>query len=104
LVVLVLAPSALALGPADVFIVANKNVPDSLKVAEHYCAKRGVPKDHIIALPLPTGEDISRKDFDEKLRDPLRAALKDKREQVKVLLTVYGVPLRAGASTPSQVA
>jgi uncharacterized protein (TIGR03790 family) len=77
-------------------------MPDSLKVADHYCAKRGVPKSHIVALDLPTGEDISRKDYNEKLRDPLRAALKDQRDKVKVLLTVYGVPLRAGGTSPSE--
>jgi uncharacterized protein (TIGR03790 family) len=94
--------SARALGPANVFLVANKDMPDSIKVAEHYCTKRGVPKEHIIQLSLPTSEDISRKEFNEKLREPLRAALKAKRDQVKVLLTVYGVPLRAGPSTPSE--
>ena len=88
---------ALALEPTSVFLLANKNMPASQEVAEHYCAKRGVPKENIVSLDLPTGEDISRKEFDEKLARPLREALKEKKEQAKVLLAVYGVPLRVGA-------
>ena len=33
-----LAPSAFALEPKDVIVVANKNVPESREVAEHYLA------------------------------------------------------------------
>jgi uncharacterized protein (TIGR03790 family) len=64
-------------------------------------AKRGVPADHLIGLDLPDGEDISRADYNKRLVAPLRAALKDRKEQAKVLLTVYGVPLRVGRSEPS---
>ena len=101
LVLASLASSACALGPQDVYILVNKNVADSQAVADHYCAKRGVPMDHIIALDLPTGEDISRADYDAKLAGPLRDKLKDIRDKVKVLLTVYGVPLRVGGQTPN---
>ncbi len=66
LVLASLAPAA-ALGPEDVYILVNKNVADSQAVADHYCAKRGVPKDHVIALDLPAGEDISRADYDARL-------------------------------------
>ncbi len=92
---------ALALEPASVFLLANKNLPASQEVAEHYCAKRRLPKENIVSLDLPVGEDISRADFDEKLAGPLREALKEKKEQVKVLLAVYGVPLRVGSPEAS---
>src|SRR5262245_19681988 len=97
---LVAAP-AQSLGPADVWVVANKNEPDSLAVAKHYCEKRGVPRENVLALDLPKGEDLSRTDYDRKLAGPLRDALKAKRDKVKVLLTVYGVPLRVGPASPS---
>ncbi|MCE9525720.1 MAG: TIGR03790 family protein [Planctomycetales bacterium] len=93
---------ALAIEPAGVFLLVNKNMPASQEVAEHYCAKRGVPKENIVSLDLPTGEDISRQDFDEKLAVPLREALKEKKEQAKVLLAVYGVPLRVGSPAMSK--
>ena len=95
------APAAVALGPEDVYILVNKNVADSQAVADYYCAKRGVPKDHVVALDLPSGEDVGRADYDAKLAGPLRDRLKDKRDKVKVLLTVYGVPLRVGPKEPN---
>src|SRR5262249_6117796 len=98
---LLVCGAARALGPADVFILVNKNVPASREVADYYCARRGVPKDHIVALDLPAGEDIRRRDYNTKLGAPLRAELKERRDQVKVLLCVYGVPLRVGRQEPS---
>jgi len=102
LFVVILATSPLlALEPKNVFIVSNKNVPASRDVAAHYVAVRKVPKENVVELDLPTGEDISRADYDAKLAGPLREALKAKQESVKVLLTVYGVPLRVGAQQPN---
>lgn len=92
-----LSPCVLpALEPKDVFVVSNKQSPDSQRVAEHYLAARKVPAENHIALDLPTGEDISRADFRTKLLEPLRDALKTRQADVKVVLTVYGVPLRVG--------
>jgi uncharacterized protein (TIGR03790 family) len=91
-----------ALGPKDVFLIVNKNVPESKEVAEHYCQKRGVPTANIIVLDLPTGESVSRQDFNDKLRDPLRELLEKRKDEVKVLLSIYGVPLRVGASAPNE--
>lgn len=95
------APASFALEPKDVWLVVNKNVPESRQVADHYVAKRGVPEGHVIELDLPKGEDISRADYDAKLAGPLRDALKDKKDDVKVLVATYGVPLRVGQEPPS---
>ena len=95
------AAPASALGPADVWLVVNKNVPESRQVADHYIARRGVPKGNVIELDLPKGEDISRLDYDLKLAGPMREALKDNKDRAKVLLTTYGVPLRVGAQPPN---
>jgi uncharacterized protein (TIGR03790 family) len=94
--------SAFALEPKDVWLVVNKNVPESRQVADHYIAKRGVPKANVVELDLPKGEDISRADYDAKLAGPLRDALKDQKDKVKVLVTTYGVPLRAGQQLPDE--
>ena len=53
--VILLASRAAALEPADVWLVVNKNVPESRQVAEHYIAKRGVPKGNVVVLDLPQG-------------------------------------------------
>jgi uncharacterized protein (TIGR03790 family) len=99
LTLLVFASPAFALEPRDVIVVANKNTPASRAVAEHYLAKRKVPAENLIVLDLPTGEDISRADYDGKLVAPLREALKDRKDSVKVILTVSGVPLRVGGQS-----
>ncbi|MGH7226224.1 MAG: hypothetical protein ACRELF_23660, partial [Gemmataceae bacterium] len=90
-----------ALGPKDVYLLVNKNVPESRQIAEHYCAKRGVPRDHILAFDLPTTEDISRDAFNKRLAAPLRKQLADRRDKAKVLLSIFGVPLRVGGNQPS---
>ncbi|MCI0456851.1 MAG: TIGR03790 family protein [Gemmataceae bacterium] len=87
---------ARALEPKDIIVLVNKNVPESRQVADHYCLKRAVPKENVVVLDLPAGEDITRRDYDRRLKAPLREALKDRRDKVKVLLSTYGVPLRVG--------
>jgi len=110
-VVLVLGAPVTAAQPGKleakhVLVIANKAMADSVEVAEHYLAKRKVPRENLVLLDLPTGEDISRKDYNEKIHKPLRDALKARKEQIRVLLTVYGVPLRVGGqeATPEEKA
>jgi uncharacterized protein (TIGR03790 family) len=100
LLLLAFASPAFALEPKDVWFVVNKNVPESRQVADHYIAKRGVPKENVVELDLPKGEDISRAEYDTKLAGPLRDTLKEQKGQVKVLVTTYGVPLRVGPQLP----
>jgi uncharacterized protein (TIGR03790 family) len=97
---LVVAP-AFALEPGEVVVITNKNVPDSRAIAEHYLKARRVPAGNVVELDLPKEEDISRKDYDEKLVAPLRTALKDRKDKIKCLLCVFGVPLRVGGDSPS---
>src|SRR5262245_47544387 len=99
---LVLPAPAAPLGPRDVFVVYNRNLPASRDVAEYYQQKRGVPPENLIPLDLPAGEDISRQDYNRLLVAPLREALKARQQQAKVLLTIYGVPLRVGRQPVSE--
>lgn len=96
------AAPARALEPKDVVVVVNAAVPGSRAVADHYCVKRGVPRENVVELDLPTGEDISRDDYDQKLVAPLREAIRPRLAEVKCLLTVYGVPLRVGPKQPTE--
>ena len=97
LILLFSATPLFALEPANIVIVANKDMPESISVAKYYAKKRNVPEENIILLSLPKGEDILRADFESKLAEPLREALKSKKDKIKVILTVFGVPLRVGA-------
>src|SRR5262249_50757658 len=64
--------------------------------------KRGVPKENVIVLDLPKGEDIGRRDYQAKIVEPVRTALKDRKKQARVLLSIYGVPLRVGRQGPNE--
>jgi uncharacterized protein (TIGR03790 family) len=90
------------LEPKDVFVIANKDSKESVAVANHYLEARKVPSENLILLSLPTTEDITRVDYEAKLAGPLREKLKDKKVACKVLLTVYGVPLRVGMQLPTK--
>ena len=107
---------------ASVVVVYNQNVPDSLAVAEHYAAKRGVPKEQLVGLDLPKGETVSRQVFTDQLEKPLRIRFREegwfefgfevipasrervgqviqsiKKATVRYLAICYGVPLRIQA-------
>lgn len=84
----------------QVMIVANGNSRESVKVAEHYAARRGVPSQQIVKLDLPKGETISRSEYDRKIVAPIREVLRQQNlhKRVRVLVTVYGVPLHVGPS------
>jgi uncharacterized protein (TIGR03790 family) len=60
-----------------------------------------VPKENVVELPMPTTEEMSRKDYDDLLATPLRDAWKDKKDKVKVIAVVYGVPLRIAGTQPT---
>lgn len=91
-----LATQAGALEPKEIAILVNRRLPSSREVADHYVAKRGVPKENVVELHLPTSEDISRKDYDREVVPGLREALAGKKAAIKCVLCVYGVPLRVG--------
>ncbi len=64
--------SAWALSPSQVVVVYNADSSRSEQCARAYCARRSVPKSQCVGLTgLPKTQDISRGDFDAKLRYPL---------------------------------
>ena len=58
-----------------VVILANSRQPDSVRLAEFYAEKRGVPPVNIIALPLPEAEDITWREFIDQIYQPLQDEL-----------------------------
>ncbi|HMO35860.1 MAG TPA: TIGR03790 family protein [Gemmatales bacterium] len=86
--------------PTDVWVVVNQNSVASVALGEFYCQARSVPLDHLIKLDLPETEEMSRKEYEEKLLEPLREKLKALEQKDFILLTTYGVPIRVGAAQP----
>ncbi len=60
---------------ARVVLLANSEDPESRRVAEHYAEMRGVPRENIIALPLPIAEAITWREFVVTLWEPLMEKL-----------------------------
>ncbi len=70
--VLVPGPRLWADGLAQrVLIVYNEDVPESKPLADYYAQKRGVPADQVCAVHVRDAETITRREFDEQLRDPI---------------------------------
>ena len=101
---LLFTPVLLGLEPNEILIVANGNLPASVRIAGYYCKKRGVPPKNIIALPLGTeaSDSISRAEYEKQLAGPLRDKLSspEPADKMKCLLTTYGVPFRVAGRGP----
>lgn len=93
---------ALALAPEEILVVANKNVADSLSLADFYMQKRKIPKTHLIALKTTSQEICSRKEYEDNILAPLKFYLKQLEKQkqllpVRCLVLMLGLPLKIKA-------
>ena len=60
---------------ARVVLLANSDDPDSLQIARHYADMRHVPRENIVALPMPLTETITWPEFVATLWQPLQDEL-----------------------------
>src|SRR5262245_53402253 len=97
------SPARAELFPGQVMIIASINSAESLAVAQHYAQRRSVPVQQIVKLDLPSGETMSREEYERKMVLPLRRTLEEAslHNRIRVLVTVYGVPLRVAAPVHS---
>jgi uncharacterized protein (TIGR03790 family) len=63
------------LKPSDIVILANSDAPESVALAEYYAEKRSIPKENIVALPMPQTEVISWDVYVRSIEEPLHAWL-----------------------------
>lgn len=64
---------------SEVVVVYNARLPESKEVAEYYAQRRHVPKGQVFGFDLPTSEAISRKDYLDKLQQPLLKKLEQEK-------------------------
>src|ERR1700678_1967642 len=90
------AHRAAAIEPGQIALIVNSKVPAGTKLAEFYAQQRHIPSGRIIAIDLPDADEIPYDTYNSRIVSEIRSALKDKNleEQVKCLVTFYGVPLR----------
>lgn len=98
------AAGGYALEPEQILIIANCDSLDSVRIAEYYSDRRGVHKDNILSLHLGVelAEEISRKDYEDRLAAPIRRKIYSPEffGKIRCLLTTYGVPVRVGGRGP----
>lgn len=107
LLVAIVAPAAVAhaeLTSQNVLILANGADPSSLPLAKHYAQRRGIPPTRILALRCPTNDTITRSQYDNLIARPVRMFLRRQKltDQIKVIVTVYGMPLRVRPAKPDK--
>ncbi len=99
-----LASSALALGPHEVLLLANRNSPRSLEIARAYAAMRDIPEENFVALDLPATPifEITPADFTTKIWNPANQSIRERELDDHILAWVYSVdfPIRI-AGPPS---
>ncbi len=95
-VFLLAAAPTWALQPGQVVVVVNAKVNESIALGRFYCKMRQVPEGNLVALSLPTGDDITPQEYDTLLVKPLRQALEERKltDTVYCILTMRGVPFR----------
>ncbi|MFC1781270.1 TIGR03790 family protein [Planctomycetota bacterium] len=100
LLIMIFHQLSFALEPDEIIVIANSEIPASVRIAQYYCQKRSVPDDNLFALPLGKNLEtqISRNDYNTKLVQPLRTRLNDEKYagKIRCLLTTYGVPINLG--------
>ncbi|MFA6425172.1 MAG: TIGR03790 family protein [Phycisphaerae bacterium] len=100
--ILFFSSAVLALEPAQILVIANSDVNESIELANYYCKARAVPAENILKIPLGIGlsEQMSRQRYDNVFAAAVRNELTQKRPpgQIKCLLTLYGVPLKVASA------
>jgi uncharacterized protein (TIGR03790 family) len=89
----------LALVPEEVLVVANRNVPKSVGLANYYMKKRGIPDGNLLYLWVTDKEDCSREAYIGEIVTPTRRYLKEKENGrgIRCIVMMYGLPLKVSA-------
>ena len=90
------------LAPAEIAIIANKNVKESQQLAAYYAQKRGIPRAQVCVLDLPNTEELSRADWEQKVRPTIVGWIDSNnlRDKIRCMATVWGVPLKITKAAP----
>lgn len=92
------------LRPSQIAIIVNGNNAASYKVGEYYAKARHIPLTNLIALNLPRQVQVITAPFyDTRVASAIRQVLTERhlREQIRCLVTTYGIPLKVGPQTPT---
>jgi uncharacterized protein (TIGR03790 family) len=87
---------ALALAPDEIALVVNRNVPESIQLAQFYAQARNIPDGQIIELDLPNADEVPFDTYERQVTPQVKQFLRSNglEQKVRCLVTFYGVPLR----------
>ncbi len=74
-------------------MVANTNASKSKGLATYYMEKRKIPKKNLVLLSLTDQETCSREVYEKKVIPRVRAFV-NANDQIRAIVTVFGIPLR----------
>jgi uncharacterized protein (TIGR03790 family) len=83
--------ACVALEPAQVVILVNKDTPDSSRVAHMYQARRGIPSENVLKLSLGDNRNITPEQYWSRAGRPVREYL-HKYPAIRCIVTTAGVP------------
>lgn len=99
---------------AATIVVFNSNVPESVELAKFYAQKRGIPRDHLVAIACSEAEEITREEYDQTIRGPLREIFRERQwwtpekksdterviaSSIRFVALMKGVPLKIRGTT-----
>ena len=81
-----------------ILLVYNENIPESLAVAEHYAAARGL--DLSVLCPVAPSDPavVSRTDYELNVADRVLACIDSEWDRYLLFVTFWGVPYRVDAA------
>lgn len=100
-----LSGRAFSAEPGQVLVVVNDSSAASQAIGSYYAALRGIPAANVFHLPAgtPSGESVTRADYNVKIRDPIASYLSvshpELKEQVLYIALAKYVPLRVLGTT-----
>lgn len=86
----------LPLRPGHVAVLYNSSEPESRELAQFYAEMRRIPQGNMVGIPMPRKQDISRKEYEDSIRDPLREVF-SKRQWWTLAKDTRGVTLPSDA-------
>lgn len=92
--------AGMALEPAEILIVANKNVGQGVELARYYARKRNIPDANLLLLRLPDAEVCHRSIYEQQIAAPVRSFFEGIKPswRIRCLVLMYGMPLKVAPS------
>lgn len=89
------SPTA-ASGARHVLVICRQGDSSSISLARHYAERRSLPEGRVLEVDVPASEEIPRRDYEERIENPVRAFLAGAglTDSIDFIVLMRGIPLR----------